>query len=227
MKMKLEEAGKRFLERTDCPRLLKVSKRLEGRLDLRGGNPCRCECKVGDTVQSVVRVVYRALLRFRSAKPCDETGVPPLLPDGTDLWLEGLLTLRQEICEATHETALIGRNAGKYTIHRYSPDEDVMTGPFCGTEGFLSTGDGERRCCAPFQGVGSFCGDGMGRLADWSLCVSYHSMMRGLDPQKICDSHSIEMTLDLDGVLIGPCRTIEGLRAQSKPRRNVSRNRRT
>jgi len=211
----------------DCPQLLKVSKRLEGQLKLLGGNPCKCECHLGDASQTIVRVNYSATLRFHTVKPCDETNVPSLLPDGAELRLDGVLTLRQEICRETNEVALIGCNSGKYVIHRFGPDEDIMTGKFCGTEGFLSMSDGPRRCCAPGNGVGSICGDGVGRLAGWSLCASYHSIMQGLDPETVCELHPIGMTMDLDGVLIGPCRAIEGVRAKAKKRSKASRRRRT
>jgi hypothetical protein len=211
-----EEARKRFLRGPGCPQILKVSKRLAGRLSLYPGEPCKCECRIGDKVQVVFRVNYRAILKFHSVAPCDETATEPLLQDGsTELWLSGALTLRLEKCREAETPVLLGCNTGTYTIHRYRPNEDIMTGPFCGTEGFMPTEKEGRRCCAPGHGVGSFCGEGVNKLKGWSLCASYHSLVKGLNPDKLCERTETEMVIDLDGALVGPCEPMR--KAEPKP----------
>src|SRR5205823_2740650 len=97
-KMTVKEKAERdrFLAGAGCPQMLKVSKHLAGPLKLFPGEPCRCECKAGGRVQTVFRVNYRAVLRFDTAKPCDETELEPLLQAGTELWLDGTLTLRDD-----------------------------------------------------------------------------------------------------------------------------------
>jgi hypothetical protein len=199
----------RFLAGPGCPQLLKVSKQLKGFLNLSPGEPCKCECKVGGRTQTVFRANYRAILTFSTAKPCDETELEPLLQRGTELWLKGTLTLREEKCREANGPVLLGRNQGVYYIHRYRPNADVMTGPFCGTEGFLPTEKAGKRCCAPGHGLGSFCGEGFGKLKGWSLCVSYHSVMEGLSPRTVCSTTKLPVVMDLDGVLIGPCQEIK------------------
>ena len=104
---------------------------------------------------------------------------------------------------------LIGRNQGMYHIHRYRPNQGLMDGPFCGTEGVLTTETEGKRCCAPGHGLGSFCGEGVGKLKGWSLCASYHSLMKGLSPERLCEKSTLdEFVMDIDGILIGPCKPI-------------------
>ena len=122
--------------------------------------------------------------------------------------------MREDVCPETRKPVLVGRNAGTFVIHRYRPNEDIMKGPFCGPEGLLVTAEGDKRCCAPGHGIGSFCGEGFNKLAGWSLCTSYHSRMHGLSPEMICEKKTIEMEMDLDGVLIGPCKEIGQRRKQ-------------
>ena len=202
-----EKAGELFLA-GGCPQLLKVSKRLQGPMNLIPRQPCGCECAIGDIRQTVFQCHYRAVLRFATVKPCDETELEPLLQGGVELWLEGDLTLRLDKCLESGAPVLIGRNQGRYHIHRYRPNEGIMDGSFCGTEGVLSTENGAKRCCAPSHGVGSFCGDGVNSLKSWSLCVSYHSLTQNLNPDQLCDRTTVEVTMDLDGVLIGPCQPV-------------------
>ena len=53
---KLKPAGRRIAAKTNCPQILKVSKRLEGPLELLGGNPCKCECQIGNVSQTIVHM---------------------------------------------------------------------------------------------------------------------------------------------------------------------------
>jgi hypothetical protein len=48
-------------------------------------------------------------------------------------------------------------------------------------------------------------GEGVGKLKDWSLCVTCHSVMHNLGPERLCEPGAIEVDVDLDGVLTGPC----------------------
>ncbi len=209
MKAKDKMERDRFLAGPACPQILKLSKRLAGSLNLFPGEPCKCECKACGKRITVFQVNYRAVLRFDTAKPCDETESEPLLQAGTELWLAGKLTLREDSCREDDKRVLVGRNQGAYQIHRYRPNEDVMRGPFCGTEGLLPTKKAAERCCAPGEGLGSFCGDGIGRLTEWSLCASYHSFIMHLKPEILCVASTLEVVMDVDGVLIGPCTRIE------------------
>jgi len=151
------------------------------------------------------RVNYRSILKMRSVPPCDETAGEPLLQDGAELWLDATLTLRLDRCPDGDQRVLVGCNHGSFRVHRYRPNEDVFAGTFCGTEGFQPAATGGGRCCAPGHGLGSLCGEGVGKLKDWSLCVTYHSVMHNLDPERLCEPGAIEVDMDLDGVLTGPC----------------------
>lgn len=188
-----------------CPQVLRVSKRLEGTMQLHPTQPCPCECAAGAEPQRIFQADYRAVLKFASAAPCDETELEPLLQGGTELWLEGTLLLRLAQCPESGDPALIGRNQGHYRIHRYRPNQDVMEGDFCGTEGVLPTAPEAERCCALGHGVGSLCGTGFNKLQGWSLSASYHSLMQNLSPGQLCEQAAIPITMDFTGVLIGPC----------------------
>src|SRR5688572_14505931 len=86
-----KEAKEEFLSGPGCPQVLKLSKRLSGEFRITPGEPCKCECKLGDKVQTIFRVNYRSVLKFATVPPCDETQPEPLLPDGCELWLKGTL----------------------------------------------------------------------------------------------------------------------------------------
>src|SRR5262245_24731926 len=158
MAAKAKTAGEVFLDGPACPQVLKVSKHLRGKIRLLPGERCWCECKEGQHPQRVAQVRYRAVLKLDTAQPCDETELEPLLQGGTELWLEGEFTLRDDKCPQDPTTLLIGCNNGKFILHRYRPNEDVMQDSFCGTEGVLPTAEGPKRCCAPGVGIGTFCG---------------------------------------------------------------------
>ena len=64
MKPKEKEERDLFLAGPGCPQVLKLSKHLTGSIRLFPREPCKCECKLGNKVQTVFQVDYRGVLKF-------------------------------------------------------------------------------------------------------------------------------------------------------------------
>jgi hypothetical protein len=208
---------RRAERRTECQQLVKLSKHVQGTLELLQGEPCSCRCDEGLEPQTVYKLRYRGVLPLRTAERlCDKSNHPLLLPDGgVEAEVSGELTLREDRCPADNQPILIGANHGKWVLRRIG-GPDLFKGTTCGTDGVNPTAVGPARCCAPGEGFGSSCGVGVGPLAGWTLWASFHSRLSGLMPEQLCQQPvlPVQLEVDLDGVLIGPCAPIEGQRPQ-------------
>ncbi len=189
----LPEADSSLLkEKSKCPDLLKVSKILKARVYL--GNCERCPCS--EDINFIVPYTVSGYLYVNDA--CDETA--KIWPDRTKVAAEAVMTLRQTKCE--NQLHLVGSNEG--TIKIYGNAGGIVADLF-GTQGFETHASGEKRCCAPDHGEGTWNGRGYEKLEGCRLCVSYVSQLYKLNPKDPCEMRSISMTASLDGVLICPC----------------------
>ncbi len=202
-----DEERKRFLH-GECPQILRVSKSLEGTLILSPHEPCPCRCEKSEPPQTIFRVDFRTVLRFKSSPPCDETNIQPLLQDGVELWAEGSMELRLDKCPNNNQLDLLfGHSRAKARVHRYRPNEDIFEGEACATVGF-DPSRREDRCCAAGLILGSACLKGVNKMADWSLTLTSRTALDGFDPGKICSRQELSIQSLVDGVLIGPCMRI-------------------
>lgn len=180
-------------KRSTCPDLLRVSKHLRARLYR--GDCRRCPC--GRDVNFIVTYKLHGFLFSNDA--CDETA--EIWPNKTEVVGEATMTLRQTKCESGLH--LVGCNEGKVEIRGKSAG---VVSELFGTQGFDTHASGGKRCCAPDHGEGTWKGRGYEKLEGCRLCLSYVSRVFSLNPKDPCEKRSLDMTAQLDGVLICPCK---------------------
>ncbi|HYV39142.1 MAG TPA: hypothetical protein VE988_25875 [Gemmataceae bacterium] len=165
---------------------------------------CNCDCPASDGLQHIYQPNYHVQFKLKSVAGCDETGVAPL-PDGSELTMDGTLTLRETICKADEKRIRFGKNEGSFRIR--GPQQDLFEGHFCGTVGVNPSNDKlADRCCYHEHLLGSLCGNGINELVGWSLALSFDMRILALDgPTDPCTAGSRDCTITLDGVLIRPC----------------------
>jgi hypothetical protein len=181
-----------------CPRLVKISREATGdKIRFSPDDPCKCECKIGDNVTTVYRVLLEAQLIVVVDKSCDRAWQPPIFDDGCDIAIQGSFD---------------------GTFHIDTPPTSgtpvrLFDGILMGTEGGNPSED--TTCCEPFgRGIGSMRGKGVNKLAGWTLCASYRwEIPRAADLpfDKLCDEFKCDGKLAFQGILIGPCRPIDGV----------------
>ena len=188
-----------------CSQFVRLSKQQRGgKVEFIKLDDCKCECKTEGRVQVVFKVKYRVAFRLDAMLPCDETDIQGVLPVGSELLLDGTLTVRQEPCSHDQQPIYLGTNEGKFRLRR-SPNEVVFEDAFSGTVGVHPSKSADERCCAHGQLLGNLSAKGIGGLKGWSLCLSYDILVFILDRINLCEPGSADAKLNLDGVLLRPC----------------------
>jgi len=218
VKPKPKSAAKAARAAVKCSQFVRLSKQQRAaNVEILPVKDCKCECTADGRVQIVFKANYRAAFRLDALHPCDETDLPELLPAGSELLLDGTLTLRQEPCAHDAQPIYIGTNEGTYRVRRQQ-SEVVFEDHFCGTVGVHPSKSGDERCCAHGQLLGSLCGKGINGLKGWSLCLSYDMLIYILDRINLCEPGTADAKLNLDGVLVRPC--------PNAPARNMKKKKR-
>jgi hypothetical protein len=196
----LDVAQSAFGQQRACQLVLRLSKGLGAEI---GQYRCtRCVCKHEGTALRIFRVGFEFKGHLTSYMICDETA--KLIPNQSTLAGRLRIVLRATECPRSDKPNLVGWHDGSFELHAPKVGK-IFTGSLSGTHGVDPRTSGGERCCWPY-GDGVMRGKGIEAQEGCQIGASYLLKIPfdGADP---CKTPPNELSAQLDGVLICPCKT--------------------